>query len=75
MGENELRFGVSSWGRTRAYPMYREWISRYSDHRYSDAGVNGLEVCKYLYETRPETQVIILTKIFRFWLCQICDQV
>ncbi len=24
-------------------------------------GVNGLEVCKYLYETRPETQVIILT--------------
>lgn len=24
-------------------------------------GVNGLEVCKYLYETRPETQIIILT--------------
>ena len=23
--------------------------------------VNGLDVCKYLYETRPETQVIILT--------------
>ena len=28
--------------------------------------VNGLDVCKYLYETRPETQVIILTAYSNF---------
>ena len=61
LGENGLQSGKGGqrWSGTSGQD-YR----KHADIVITDIqmpGVDGLQVCKYIYETSPETQVIILT--------------